>query len=74
MLVEGAADGRIGDACRNSTVYRTGAVQQFGPDAALDGQPVAMGADELQSQQVIEGVLREQVAEMPGFLRRSQVT
>ena len=74
VLVEGTADGSIGDARGDSAVHRAGAVQQLRAHPALDGQAVAMGADELQAKQVIEGVLREQVAEMLGFGGRSQVT
>jgi hypothetical protein len=55
-------------------VHGPGAVEQFGADAALDRDTVAMGADQFETQQVIEGVPGEKApGELEGSFRVAQV-
>ena len=56
VTVERGADGRVGDARRDASMQRARAVQQLGPDAAADGDAVAVEAHEFESQQMVEGV------------------
>ena len=54
MVVERAADCRVGKAGSHTAVYRSRAVEEFGPHAALDSEHVAMHANQFESNQVIE--------------------
>ncbi len=65
--MERGADGRIRDTRRDASVQRTGAIQQFGTHAALDGEAIAMRAHQLKSQQVIERVTGEEISNVLGF-------
>ena len=56
VTVERGTDGRVGDARRDASMQRALAVEQLGPDAAVDGDAVAVEAHEFESQQMVEGV------------------
>jgi len=56
MVVERAAHGHVGKAGGDTAVYRSGAVEEFGAHAELDGEPIAMHANQLESNQVIESM------------------
>ena len=74
VVVQRAADRRVGYAGGDASVHGPGAVKQFGADAALDGNTVAMGAEQFEAQQVIEGVPGEKApGELEGSFRVAQV-
>jgi hypothetical protein len=56
MVVERAAHGNVGKAGGDTAVHRSRAVEEFGAHTALDGEPIAMHANQFESNQVIEGV------------------
>ena len=56
MVVERAAHGHVGKAGGNTTVHRSRTVEEFGAHTALDGEPIAMRANQFESNQVIEGM------------------
>jgi hypothetical protein len=62
MLMQRAADSRIGDTGADPTVQRTRAVHQFGTQAALNSETIAMHPHQLESQQVIERVACEKIS------------
>jgi len=64
MVLERATHCRIGQAGGDAAVNRSRAVEEFGAHAALDGETIAMHANQLQSKQVIE---RMPFQELPGF-------
>ena len=64
MAMECSADGRIGKARGDAAVKRSRGVQEFGADVALNGETVAVHANQFQSQQVIE--------RMPGEKRSNE--
>jgi hypothetical protein len=66
-VMERGADGRIRDTRRDASMQRTGAIQQFGTHAALDGEAIAVRAHQLKSQQVIERVTGEEISNVLGF-------
>ena len=66
MVMERGADRGVRNAGGDAAVHRTGAVQQFGAHAALDGDAIAMYAHQLKPKQVIEGVAREEGPECFG--------
>ena len=56
MVVERAADCHVGKAGGNTAVHRSRAVEELGAHTALDGEPIAMHANQFESNQVIEGM------------------
>jgi hypothetical protein len=60
MLMDRATYGGVGDTRRDTSVQGSGGIQQLRAQAALNGEAVAMHANDLQAEQVIECVLREE--------------
>jgi hypothetical protein len=68
MVLERAAHCRVGKAGGDSGVYRSRTIEEFGANATLDGETIAMHANQLESKQVIE---RMPGQEIPGFCDRA---
>jgi hypothetical protein len=74
MVLERASDRRVGKARGDTAVHRSGGIQEFGAHAALDGETVAMDANQLETEQVIECVIGEERSYERGlFLLVAQV-
>jgi len=56
MPLQSGTNHRIGDARRNASVQRALAVEQLGPDAALDRDAIAMQPHQFEPEQMIEGM------------------
>lgn len=63
VVLERATHCRVGQAGGDAAVYRSRAVQEFGAHLALDGETIAMHANQFESKQVIE---RMPGREVPG--------
>ncbi len=66
VTVQGGAHGRVGDARGNAAMQRALAVEQLGPDAAPDGDAIAMQAHQFEPQQMIERVPGEKFLDQFG--------
>lgn len=74
MVLQCSADRCIGNARRNAAMERPGGIQELGTYAALDCETIAMDANQLESEQVIEGMLgQKQFGEGGRALRLAQV-
>jgi hypothetical protein len=60
MLMDRATYRGVGDARRDASVQGAGGIQQFRAQPALYGEAVAMHANDLQAEQVIECVFGEE--------------
>jgi hypothetical protein len=70
VVMDGAADGGVGDTRRDTAVQRPGGIQQLRAQAALDGEAVAMHANDLKAKQVVECVFGEERSNQVGRLLR----
>jgi hypothetical protein len=57
VMLQCGADRRISNARRDAAMERSRGVQELGAYAALDCETIAMHANQLESQQMIEGML-----------------
>jgi hypothetical protein len=66
VVLERGAHCSVGQAGGDSAVYRSGTVEEFRPNAALDGEAIAMDANQFESNQVIERMPGQEVPGLGG--------
>lgn len=70
MAVERQAYSRVGDTGGHTAVHRAGAVEEIGPQTALDGDAVAVQTNQFESEQSIEGMSCQEIRCLSGSVLR----